>query len=41
MKLRMKVRAGGIYLNHNAAKSLKIRTKARAGGVFLNHNAVR
>jgi hypothetical protein len=42
MKVKTKVRAGGVWENHNATKAgLKIKTKVRAGGVWQNHNGTK
>ena len=42
MKTKTHVRAGGISLNHNAARAgVRVKTKVRAGGVSLNHNATK
>jgi hypothetical protein len=42
MKIKSKVRAGGVGVQHNATKSgLKIKSKVRAGGLSAQHNATR
>ena len=39
MKIKTKIKAGGIHLNHNQSiRSLKIRTGTRSGGFGTNHN---
>jgi hypothetical protein len=40
MKLRSKINAGGIHVNHNPtlAPRLKVKTKIKAGGIQQNHN---
>ncbi len=38
VKIKTKVRAGGLPDNHNKKKSVKIKTKVRAGGIPDNHN---
>jgi hypothetical protein len=44
VKVKTKVKAGGITFNHNETmvktkkKSLKVKTKVRSGGLTLNHN---
>jgi len=38
MRIKSKVRAGGISLNRNG---VKVKTKIRSGGKSLNHNATR
>jgi hypothetical protein len=44
MKIKTKVKAGGIELNHNqsAAKAgMPVKTRVKAGGLSLNHNQMR
>jgi hypothetical protein len=42
MKIKTKIRAGGVSLNHNQTlvrvRRIKIRSGIRAGGENLNHN---
>jgi hypothetical protein len=45
MKTKTRVRAGGIWLNHNEtlvreakATALRVKTKVRAGALTSNHN---
>ena len=40
MKIRSKVQAGGVNLNH-VQGGLVVRSRVRAGGVKLNHNQTR
>ena len=37
MKTRSKIKAGGVYQNHNQ-KTLKIKSGVKAGGIWQNHN---
>jgi hypothetical protein len=40
MKIRSKINAGGINVNHNQtlARRLKVKTNVKAGGLLQNHN---
>jgi hypothetical protein len=38
MKLRTRVRGGGLPSNHNQAPAMKLRTRVRGGGLPSNHN---
>jgi len=46
MKTKTRVRAGGIYLNHNEnlargsarGQGLKVKTRVKAGALSINHN---
>lgn len=40
LKVKTKIRAGGVYLNHNATlvRCLKVKTNVKAGGIWQNHN---
>jgi len=40
MKIKTKIRAGGMSLNHNS-KHLVVKSGTKAGGVKLNHNSKR
>ena len=38
MRIKTKVKAGGVNLNHNqAVKGLRVKSKVKAGGQDLNH----
>jgi hypothetical protein len=40
MRIRTKVRAGGVSVNHSAQKAgVTVKSKVRAGGGYLNHSA--
>ena len=46
MKTKLRVRAGGIYLNHNETlardpargQGLKVKTRVKSGALSINHN---